>query len=93
MLSARLQSLDRRIVSDYLRPELQSQFLLEIDDHLSRRMSNLQVRERRIVVEGVAVAADIFPSKVAKDLQERINMRISRARRSIVKSTAKWDLD
>jgi hypothetical protein len=91
-LSDRLAKNDEGLVSGYLRPELESQFMLELDNHLSRQLSpGVTIQDRRLVIGGCALAAKFFPSEAAKqDIQNRIASRIERVRQADRRDSNRW---
>jgi hypothetical protein len=91
-LTARLARNDEELVSGYLKPELETQFMLELDNHLAKRLPpGTKIQDRRLVVCGCVLAAKFFPSDASpKDLQDRIHSRIERARHSNRSESTKW---
>jgi hypothetical protein len=88
-LTARLARNDEELVSGYLKPELETQFLLELDNHLAKRLlPGTKIQDRRLVVCGCALAAKFFPSDA--DLRDRIDSRIERSRQSNRRESTKW---
>jgi hypothetical protein len=91
-LTARLARNDEEMVAGYLKPELETQFMLELVNHLAKRLPHdVTIHDRRLVVGGCALAAKFFPSNTApKDIQDRIASRIERARHSDINQSNKW---
>ena len=91
-LTARFARNDEELVAGYLKPELDSQFMLELDNYLARELpDNVTINDRRLVVGGCALAAKFFPSDDAsEDIQNRIVSRIERARHSNLNHSNKW---
>ena len=86
-LTARLARNDEEVVSGYLKPELETQFMLELDHLAKRLLPDVTIHERRLIVGGCALAAKIFRSDdAAKDIQNRIVSRIERGSSFISKS-------
>ena len=47
---------DEKLVTAYLRPELESQFMCEIDDYLAHQFPSVGVGKRRLIIEGCVKA-------------------------------------
>jgi hypothetical protein len=91
-LTVRLARNDEELVAGYLKPELETQFMLELVNHLAKRLPHgVTIHDQRLVVGGCALAAKFFPSDaVPKDIQDRIASRIERARQSNRRESNKW---
>lgn len=82
LLSSILKS-DRIVVSGWLKPDPESQFMFEINNYLKRMMGHLKVEDRVLIVTGCALAAQLLPASAAeKDLFDVVYSRIRRAAQS-----------
>jgi hypothetical protein len=92
-LTNRLAKNDEEQVSGHLKPGLESQFMLELDNHLARHLPpGVKIQDRRLLVGGCALAARIFPmDDASQDIQDRIASRIERARQSNRRESNKWN--
>jgi hypothetical protein len=89
-LAARLTANEKKLLSGYLKPKLESQFMLDIDNIVANRLRSLGVEERLLIVAGCIHAGKIILStKDEEDLHGLINMRIHRARNSYKRESVK----
>jgi hypothetical protein len=80
-----------KLVSGYLKPQLESQFMLEINDHLAQRLPSLNVEERLLIIAGCVTVANILPpEKDKQDLHDLVSMRIHRARQAFRRDSLKY---
>lgn len=80
----------RTVVSGWLKPEPESQFMLEINNYLTRVMSGIKVEDRVRIVGGCALAAGVSLANAADDnLYEVVYSRIHRSKQSYLRAAAR----
>ena len=90
--AASLIDKERKVVSGYLKPELESQFCLDLDNYLKRYDRSLQVQQRRLIIAGCATVARILPPEAGQQkIGDQINSRIFRARNAVRRESMKWE--
>jgi hypothetical protein len=89
---ARMTANEKEVVSGYLKPELESQYMLDIFDIVANRHRSLAVAELLMVVAGCVHVGKILPdARDEDDLHNLIDMRIRRARRALLRESAKFE--
>jgi len=88
----RLARNEKAVISGYFRPELESQFMLELENYLKRRLPRpITIAQRRLVIAACAIAGNFFDADAASDdVIHRIDSRIVRARQSHRRDADKW---
>lgn len=82
-LAAKLTANEKKLLSGLLKPKLESQYMLDIDNILANGLRSLDVEERLLIVAGCIHAGKVaLHTKDEEDLHGLINMRIRRARNS-----------
>lgn len=89
---ARLTANEKQVVSGYLKPELESQYMLDIYNILARHFRSLKEEELLLIVAGCIHAGKILPrAKDEHDLHNLIDQRIRRARRAYKRESDKFE--
>jgi hypothetical protein len=89
---ARTTAIEKRTVSGYLKPKVESQYMLDIFNIVANRYPSLKVEERLRVVAGCVYVGKILPpDKDEDDLHNAIDMRILRARRAYKRESDKFE--
>jgi hypothetical protein len=89
-LASRLIANEEMVLSGYLKPRVESQFMLDIDNYLARRLPPLSAEKRLSIIAGCAVAAGFFPTgKNEETIEDTIRMRIWRSRQAYLRHAEK----
>ena len=94
-LYARMNANEKQLVSGYLKPEVESQYMLDIYNILAKQLRSLKVEELLLIVAGCVYVGKILPhAGDEEDLHNRIDSRIRRARAALKRESGKyrWDL-
>lgn len=94
-LYARMNANEKQLVSGYLKPEVESQYMLDIYNILAKHRRSLKVEELLLIVAGCVYVGKILPDAGdEEDLHNRIDSRIRRARAALKRESCKyrWDL-
>jgi hypothetical protein len=76
-LAARLTDNERNVVSGYSKPELESQFFLDLDNYLKRYHRSLQAQQRRLIIAGCATVARIVPPEAGGSVPNSVEKLIA----------------
>jgi hypothetical protein len=91
LLATRVNANEKTLLSGFLKPTLESQYMLDVYNVLKNRLHSLNVEKRILIVAGCIHAGKILPHrKDEQDLHDLINMRIHRARKAYKEQSAEW---
>jgi hypothetical protein len=89
---ARMTANEKKVVSGYLKPKLESQYMLDIYNILAKRLRSLKEKELLLIVAGCIHAGKVLPrAKDEDDLHNLIDQRIRRARRAYKRESDKFE--
>jgi hypothetical protein len=91
-LYAKMTANERQLVSGYLKPEVESQYMLDTYNILAKHLRSLKVEELLLIVAGCVYAGKILPhARDEEDLHNRIDSRIRRARAALKRESGKYE--